>query len=45
MINGGSVQNIGFRALAAWHYAKLKGQAKPLLDRVLAAAETTTKPK
>jgi hypothetical protein len=44
MINGGSVQNIGFRALAAWYYAKLKGQSSAVLDRVM-AADATTKPK
>jgi hypothetical protein len=43
MINGGSVQNIGFRALAAWYYAKLKGQSGAMLERVL-AADAATKP-
>jgi len=44
MVQGGTVQNIGFRALAGWYYAKITHQTTPLLQRVLAAATTTTTP-
>lgn len=36
MVQGGKVQNIGFRALAGWQYARLTGQADAMLKRVLA---------
>lgn len=36
MVAGGSAQGPGFRALAGWYYAKLKGQADALLNYVLA---------
>ena len=35
MVQGGKVQNVGFRALAGWQYAKLTGQSDALLKRVL----------
>lgn len=36
MILGGTTQSAGFRALAGWYYAKLKGQDKAFLAAVLA---------
>jgi hypothetical protein len=36
MVQGGKVQNVGFRALAGWQYARLTGQAEAMLKRVLA---------
>ena len=33
MVQGGTVQDIGFRALAVWYYAKLTGQADALAKR------------
>jgi hypothetical protein len=36
MVAGGSAQGTGFRALAGWYYAKLKGQTDVLLKYVLA---------
>ena len=36
MIQGGTVQNIGFRAMAGWQYAKLKDQGPALIGRIVA---------
>ena len=36
MVIGSTVQNPGFRALAGWYYAKLKGQSAAFLKTVLA---------
>jgi len=36
MVMGGTAQGPGFRSLAGWYYAKLKGQSGKLLDAVLA---------
>jgi hypothetical protein len=36
MVMGGTAQGAGFRALAGWYYAKMKGQTGKLLDAVLA---------
>jgi hypothetical protein len=35
MVRGGTTQGPGFRALAGWYYAKLKGQSKTLLASIL----------
>jgi hypothetical protein len=35
IIMGGTAQGPGIRALAAWYYAKLKGQTGPFLNGVL----------
>ncbi len=37
MVQGGKVQNIGFRALAGWQYATLTGQSEAMLQRLLNA--------
>ncbi len=39
MVQGGTVQNVGFRALAGWYYAKLHNQSDELLKQVLAQAK------
>ncbi len=39
MVQGGTVQNIGFRALAGWYYAKLSGQGDSLMNHILAQAK------
>jgi hypothetical protein len=36
MVMGGTAQGPGFRSLAGWYYAKLKGQSGKLLDTILA---------
>jgi hypothetical protein len=36
MVQGGTVQNVGFRALAGWYYARLSGQTEVLIKRLLA---------
>ena len=39
MVQGGTVQSIGFRALAGWYYAQLQKQTEPLVKQVLAQAK------
>jgi hypothetical protein len=38
MVEGGTVQDSGFRVLAGWYYAKLNGETGTLCDQVLASA-------
>jgi len=38
MVQGGTVQTIGFRVIAGWYYAKLQNQHEDMLKRVLAGS-------